>query len=144
MTLERLLPLFGRAQLAQVRRRHAHLGFKSSKSLLDALITLHDFELISVIKFQRCLQGKEMFRAVIAFQGLGNLLCAALDLRMPHLGQLDAIAFASNDSAQNAHSSHPGYIADDSVDLDIHFGQRFLHALHQTAAILAQGVSQAQ
>ena len=66
------------------------------------LIALHDLELITVVKFQRRLQGKEMLLAVIAFQGFGNVLRAALDLGMHHLGQLDAVAFSGKDSAQNA------------------------------------------
>jgi len=111
--------------------------FKSSKGLFHVLIALHDFELIAVVKFQRCLQSKEMLLAVIALQGFGNLLRAALDLGMPHLGQLDAVAFPGKDSAQNAHSRHPGNVTDDPVNLDIHLREGLLHALHQTVAILA-------
>src|SRR6267142_631638 len=85
-----------------------------------------------------------MLLAVIAFQGLGNVLRAALDLRMPHLGQLDAVAFPGKDSAQNAHSRQPGNVTDDAVDLDIHLREGLLHALHQAVAILAQSISQAQ
>ena len=80
MTPQSLLAFLSRAQPTQIRHRHFHFCFKSSKGLLDALITLHDLELIAVVKFQRRLQREEMFLAVIAFQGFGNLLGAALDL----------------------------------------------------------------
>ena len=59
-------------------------------------------------------------------------------------GQLDAVAFPGKDSAQNAHSGHPGNVTDDAVDLDIHLREGLLHALHQAVAILAQSISQAQ
>ena len=108
---------------------------------MDVSIARHDFELIAVVKFQRRLQGKEVFLAIITFQRFGNVLGAALDLGMLKLGQLDAVAFAGEDSPQNTHSSYPGDVTDHSVDLDVHFCQSLLHALHQTVAILAQSVS---
>ena len=116
--------------------------FKNPHGLFDSFITFHDFELIVVVKLQRCLQREEMFLAVIAFQGLGNLLGAALDLRMLELGQLDAVAFAGKDRAQDTHARQTGDITDDPVDLNIHLCEGLLHALHQAVAVLAQSVSQ--
>jgi hypothetical protein len=80
MTLECLLALLSRAQWTQVGCRHAHFGFKNRKGLFGAPVTLHDFELIAVVKFQCGLQGKEMLLSIIALRGFGNLLGAALDL----------------------------------------------------------------
>ena len=86
MTAECFQTLLSRAQLIQIRRSHFDFCFESSKGLFDVLIALHDFELIAVVKFQCGLQCEEMFRALIAFQGLGNLLGAAPDLRVLELG----------------------------------------------------------
>ena len=74
MTLDCLFSPFSRAQPTQIGRWHSHFRFKTSKGFLNLLIALHDFELIAVVKFQRCLQGKEMFLAVIAFQKLWQSL----------------------------------------------------------------------
>jgi hypothetical protein len=57
---------------------------------------------------------------------------------MLHLGQLDAVAFAGKDGAQNTHSDHSGNVTDNAVDLDTHPGESLLHALHQAITILAQ------
>ncbi len=74
MKLECLQTLLGRPQPAQIGCGHSHFGFKNSKGLFDVLIALHDFELIAIVKFRRCLQSKEMLLAVIAFQRLWQSL----------------------------------------------------------------------
>ena len=98
MTPECFLPFFSRAHPAQVRRRRVRFRFKSTEGVLDVSIARHDFELIAVVKFQRRLQGKEVFLAIITFQRFGNVLGAALDLGMLKLGQLEAVPFAGKDS----------------------------------------------
>src|SRR4029077_3066516 len=45
---------FRRNATGSNRRRHSHFRFKSCKGLFGLLIALHDFELIAVVKFQRC------------------------------------------------------------------------------------------
>jgi hypothetical protein len=101
-------------------------------------------ELIVIVKLQGRLQCEEMFLAINRLSGPWHLLGAALDLRMLELGQLDAVAFAGKDGAQNTHSRHPGNVTDNAVDLDIHLREGLLHALHQAIAILAQSITQAQ
>src|SRR5271165_3875761 len=88
MTPECFLALFSRAHPVQVRHWRARFRFKSTEGVLDVSIARHDFELIAVVKFQRRLEGKEVFLAIITFQRFGNVLGAALDLGMLKLGQL--------------------------------------------------------
>jgi len=83
MTAQCFQTFLGRMQPVQIRHSHLHFWFETFKGLFNTFIALHDFELIAVVKFQFRLQRKEMFGAVVAFQGLGNLLSAAPDLRVP-------------------------------------------------------------
>jgi hypothetical protein len=71
--------------------------------LLNFVFTFGDLELIGVIEFDRRLQREKMLWSVISFQGLDDLFGGGPDLRMFHLGQLEPIAFSSQDRPNDGH-----------------------------------------
>ena len=72
---------------------------------------------------------------IISFQGLGNGLNAVLAALVPPASQHLGIPLAVQDSLDNAHASHAGYLTYHVVQKQIHLAQGFLHVLDMCCAI---------
>jgi hypothetical protein len=54
------------------------------------------------------------------------------------------IAFARQDRPDNGHAAVTGEVAQDAMNLQVHFGQGLLHAQDMATAVFDQAVAQAQ
>ncbi|MBU0491812.1 MAG: hypothetical protein KKA73_26920 [Chloroflexi bacterium] len=84
-----------------------YLGLKDGVTPLDLDITSLDLLAIEIVGFQSPLEGEEMLRAVIAPQGLRDLILAVGTARVAGPRQFVGVALPSDDIADDAQAHHP-------------------------------------
>jgi hypothetical protein len=119
-------------------------GVETGEALLDVDVAVGDHRAIRVVQSEALLQGEEVLGAVVAVEGPGDLLAAAAHAGVLQGGEPHRVAFPVEDGAEDPHPGGAGDVADHLVELDVHLGQRLLHALDVRGAVADQGVALAQ
>ena len=92
-------------------------------------------ELVQIVSLAK---GEEMFGPPRPLQRKGDLVLAVTTSRIAQLGQFDGVAFARQDGGDDQHSGHPGDVADDLRQLDVHLLQGLLHVLDVAGGVAHQ------
>jgi hypothetical protein len=105
------------------------LGIHGREDARDFLIAGHDLLLGNVIECEGLGEREDMFGAVLSLQRFGNGVCTGLNTIVPLRGEGTRVALPSDQRAENAHACHPGTIAQDMVQVEMHLIQRLLPML---------------
>jgi hypothetical protein len=84
---------------------------------------------IKLVQRHRLLERKQVLVTPVAVQGASDLRLRPLAPLVPQLGQLERIALAAQDRANDGHARGPRYVTDHLGQLDIHLLQGLLHVL---------------
>ncbi len=106
------------------------LGIQGAEDALDFLSAGRDVLLGKVRECEGWGEREDMFGAVIPLQRFGNGVCTGWHAIVPILGEGPRGALPSHNRAENAQACHPGNIAHDMVQVEMHLIQRLVQMLH--------------
>src|SRR6516165_12821625 len=80
-----------------------------------------------------------MLGPIVASQRSHDLSVRGMTARVTMGGQPLGVTFPFEEAADDRESGRPGEIAEHGVELEVHLGQRLLHALNASRRFLDQG-----
>ena len=102
---------------------------------MDLLVARGDLSMMELVQLMRLPKLEEMFGPPRPFQRQGNLFLTVMTSLMAQSGQLDGVALALQDGADDRHAGQPRDVADDFRQLDIHLLHGLLHVLDMTGGV---------
>ena len=89
--------------------------------------------MIEVVGFQGLLEGEDVLRLVVAFEGFGDFFLALCAAGVAVLGEFEGVAFAGDDVTDDGEAGEAGDVGDDVGQFEIHHLEGFLHMLDGAA-----------
>ena len=134
----------GDARVRERRRRGRGRGGQGLERRVDGRIAAPELLLTHVKEREILLQDKEVFGAVVAGQGGGDLGQRRLAVWVAVLGEGVRVVLASDEVAEDLEAGDADDVADHAPELEVHLDQRLLHAPHMGASGLDEDLAVAQ